>query len=364
MTNREKQILELIKENPTISQNELAERLGIKRSSVAVHIANLIKKGFILGKGYIVKDENYVSIIGGVNVDIQGFSKQRFVLRDSNPGNVKISMGGVGRNIGENLVKIGINTKLISVLGNDIYGRKILEESRQCKLDLTHCLVLNDESTSTYLCILDEKGDMISAIASMDIFDKMSLDFIKSKLPLIRNSSLCIIDTNIPKEIIEYVTTNESNTDFFLDTVSTSKARKVRDIIGKFHTIKPNKIEAEVLCGFKIRSNKDLTKAGQYFLDKGVKRVFISLGKDGVYYNDSKHENKISAPSINVINATGAGDAFMAGLAYCYINGYDIDYTVKFSMGASILALQSERTINPNMSIENILSTMKEAKLC
>ena len=55
MTQRERQILNWIKENPMISQQELADKAGITRSSAAVHISNLMKKGYISGKGYIVR---------------------------------------------------------------------------------------------------------------------------------------------------------------------------------------------------------------------------------------------------------------------------------------------------------------------
>ena len=109
MTNREQEILDLIKKDPMISQNDLANIFGITRSSVAVNITNLIKKGYILGKGYILRKDSYVSIIGGTNIDIQGVPSGDLILRDSNVGEVKISLGGVGRNIGENLVISGQN---------------------------------------------------------------------------------------------------------------------------------------------------------------------------------------------------------------------------------------------------------------
>jgi pseudouridine kinase len=127
MTNREAELLKLIRKNPEISQNELAAILGITRSSVAVHITNLIKKGHILGKGYILKQEDYVCVLGGSNMDIVGFPHKNLVLHDSNPGKVKISLGGVGRNIAENLVHLGVSTKLISAIGDDLYGKKILK---------------------------------------------------------------------------------------------------------------------------------------------------------------------------------------------------------------------------------------------
>lgn len=364
MTNREQEVLELIKKRPTISQKELAATLGITRSSVGVHITNLTKKGYIEGKGYVLKEGDFISIVGGANMDIIGFPRNKLIPKDSNPGEVKLSLGGVGRNIGENLARLGVETKLISVVGEDVYGNKILEEARNIGLDMKESLILKDSSTSTYVAVLDENGDMNVAISYMDIFEKITVDFIKSKKSLIENSKLCIIDTNIPEDVINYLLTQCKGTDFFLDTVSTTKAKKVKDKIGLFHTIKPNKIEAEMLSGISIKGDQDLVKASEYFLNKGVKRVFITLGEDGVFYNDGVHTNHVHNPKIQVVNATGAGDAFVAGLAYSYFNDFDIDQSARFAMTASILALSHEKTINPNMSLENINKKMKEIGLC
>lgn len=364
MTNREQEILELIKKDPMISQKELAYILGITRSSVAVHITNLLKKGYLLGKGYIVKEDSYVSIVGGANVDIQGFPFDKLIPKDSNPGEVKISLGGVGRNIGENLVKLGVSTKLISVVGDDIYGSKILDEAKRIGLNMLDSLILKGEATSTYLSILDESGDMAAAISHMGIYDRMTVDFIKDKRHIIESSRLCIIDTNIPTDVIEYLLTTHKGTDFFLDTVSTTKAKKVKDLIGYFHTIKPNKIEAEMLTGMEIKNDKDLKSASEYFLKKGVKRVFITLSEGGVFYNDGTHMKHIKAPKIRVVNATGAGDAFIAALAYGHFNEMNIEESARLAVTAAILALSHENTINPNMSIENIDLKMKEIGLC
>ncbi len=365
MTKREKEILQLIKEKPMISQKELAAELNITRSSVAVHITNLLKKGCILGKGYIVASEDeYVSIVGGTNIDIQGFPNNKLILHDSNPGKVKMSLGGVGRNVGENLVRLGINTRLISAVGNDIYGNKILDEARDMGLNMEESLIMDGQSTSTYLSILNETGDMEAAIAHMDIFDKITPRFIASKKQVIENSAVCVIDTNIPRDVIEYILTNFKDVDFFLDTVSTTKCQKVKDFIGYFHTIKPNKLEVEILTGIKINKDEDLKKAAEYLLNKGVKNVFITLGEDGIFYDNGSEYGKIKSPKIKVVNATGAGDAFVAALVYSYLKKFSTEYAGRFAIAASILALSHENTINPNMSIENVNNKMKELKLC
>ncbi len=364
MTNREQEVLSLIKKDPMISQNDIANTLRITRSSVAVHITNLIKKGYILGKGYIVSNDSYVTVIGGANMDIQGFPKGNLIFKDSNIGNVKMSLGGVGRNIGENLVKLGVDTRLISIVGDDIYGSKILDEAKLIGLNMQDSLMLKGESTSTYLSILDECGDMAVAISNMDIYNRMTVDFIKDKKHIIENSKLCVIDTNIPSEVIEYIVSSNKNTDFFLDPVSTAKAERVKDLIGYFHTVKSNKIETEVLTGIKINNQDDLKEASEYLHKKGVKRLFISLGAEGVFYSDGINMGQTKAPNVKVINATGAGDAFVAALVYGHLNDFKIHESIKFAITSSIIALSHENTINPNMSIKNIKLKMEEIGLC
>jgi pseudouridine kinase len=364
MTNREEEILDLIRKNPSLSQNELAQLLGITRSSVAVHITNLTKKGLILGKGYILRRDDFACVLGGSNMDIIGYPNGTLILEDSNPGQVQASLGGVGRNIAENLVHLGIPTKLISAVGEDIYGRKILDHAGSIGLDMKHSLVLSNKPTSTYLAILDEDRDMKAAISQMDIYNEITIDFIQSKRQIIEDSKVCVIDTNIPVEAIDYVVSNYKNTEFFLDTVSSAKALKVKEKIGAFHTIKPNRIEAELLSGIQIESREDMLRASDYFLNQGVRQVFITLGERGVFYNDGNKHRLVPSPKVQVINATGAGDAFVAALTFCRMKNYDIEETVHFAMAASILALSHEETINPNISEEKVNQKMKEAGLC
>jgi len=184
----------------------------------------------------------------------------------------------------------------------------------------------------------------------MDIFEELSIDFIRTKRPIIEDAKICVIDTNLPAETIGYVVDNFKKTEFFLDTVSTTKALKIKDKIGAFHTIKPNKIEAELLSGLEIRTEQDLVRVSEYFLNKGVQRVFITLAEAGVFYHDGTEHALIPSPKVDVVNATGAGDAFVSSLVFARINQYGMAETAKFALAASILALRHEETINPSMS--------------
>ena len=363
MTEREKEILHLIRENPMVSQEELAKKLGITRTSVAVHISNIMKKGIILGKGYIINEEPYILVIGGTNVDIQGFSRNKLVAHDSNPGYVGISYGGVGKNITENIARLGINTKFITVFGNDPYGEKIMEHLRKLNIDIRDSLAMEDAETSVYLSILDSNREMNMAISSMEIFKHLDPEFLKTKISKIEHAEIVIVDTNLEPESIEYIINHNKKAKLILDTVSTKKAEKVKDKIGRFDIIKPNKIEAELLSGIKINDNSDLKRAGRYFIENGVEKVFITLGSEGVFYMNAEESGIVKNPEIEPVNVTGGGDAFVAGVAYAEFYGKEIKEAAKFGIGASLIAVMDENTISNNMSIINIERNIKEMKI-
>ncbi|NLZ35279.1 carbohydrate kinase family protein [Clostridium isatidis] len=302
----------------------------------------------------------YILVLGASIVDIIGFSKKPYHGRDSIPGSIKISLGGVCRNIAENLARVNVKTEFISIIGGDSNGKQILENSREIGYSMEHSLILKEECTPTYMAILNEEGEMEAAIVDMESLNKMETSFIASKAAIIENAEYIIVDADNPK-LLEYLLINFSHkTRFILDPVSATKAEKIKHLIKYFHTIKPNRIETEALCGFKIESYKDLKKAADFFLSLGVKNVFISLDSEGIYYKTSTEEGKIGIEAVKVKNVTGAGDAFVAGVGYGYMNNLSIRDTVKHAIAMSIITITNENTINPNMSEEYVKEAIEK----
>ena len=360
MTQRERQILQWIESDPMISQAELAQRLGITRSSVAVHISNLIKKGHIAGKGYVLRTGTYAVVVGGVNMDIGGTSWGPLVSEDSNPGMVTMSLGGVGRNIAHNLCLMGTDVHLLTAYGEDLYGQQIAASCSELGIDISHALRLSDCRTSTYLYINDDRGDMALAVSDMSICDRITPEYLAANLRLLNNAQVVITDTNIPAESLRWLAENVS-VPIFCDPVSTIKAEKVRPVLGKLHTLKPNKIEAELLSGVPIRTDADLEKAARALLDTGLRRVFISLGADGVFAATHSECRRIPNMPVKLVNTTGCGDAFMAALVWAYLEGTDLEGTMKAGLAASSIAIETTQTINPAMCEELL---MERIKLC
>ncbi len=352
MTQREAQILQWIRENPMISQQELADKAGITRSSVAVHISNLMKKGCIAGKGYILRDQPYAVVVGGVNLDIGGTPFAPLVGQDSNPGKVTMSLGGVGRNIAHNMALLGVDVRLLTALGDDMNAQKITTSCIELGIDLAPSLQVPGGATSTYLFLTDEKGDMALAVSDMAIYDHLTPRYLAGKEALLNNARLVVADTNIPAESLRWLAEN-CKAPVFVDPVSTAKAVKVKPVLGRLHTLKPNRIEAQLLSGVAITDDESLAAAADALLETGLHRVFISLGAEGVYAADHLG-GRVKVPCLpaRMVNTTGCGDAFMAALAWGWLEGLGLREAALAGEAASAISMEGKETINPDLSVD------------
>ncbi len=358
MTQRERQILQLIGENPMISQSELALRLGITRSSVAVHISNLIKKGYIAGKGYVLRSDSYAVVVGGMNMDICGCAGAALVPGDSNPGTVRLSPGGVGRNIAHNLSLLGADVRMLTACGDDLYGQRLTVSCAEKGIDMSHVLHLAGERTSTYLYITGADGEMALAVSDMDICEKITPAYLEANLSLLENARVIVCDTNIPAESLEYLT-KTCTAPIFCDPVSMAKAGKLGPILGRLHTLKPNRLEAEHLSGIRIHTKADAERAARALLSTGLQRVVLSLGAEGcVAVTESETVWMDNLPA-EMVNTTGCGDAFMAALVWAHLQGYDLRDTLRAGLAAASIAIESTETISPEMGEELLRQRME-----
>lgn len=307
------------------------------------------------------KDMSEVTIIGGITADIEGHPYERLIYADSNPGTISIAYGGVGRNIAENLGRMNVPVSFFSVAGDDLTGRAAVRELADLGVDVSGVKLLPGENTAMYMSILNMLGDMELALCNMDALERISPRLIDEAAKEAAGSKIVALDTNLTEDTLSYAIEKMGNKPLFLDPVSVAKAERAKDFIGRFHIIKPNRMEAEVLLDMEIRDRDALEEAGRAFIDKGVKRVFITLSAGGVYYTDGVEADLVRplGKLVDTGSATGAGDAFSAAVIYCCIHGYDIGRTVDFSLAAAALAMESKAAVNPGISISKIERKIK-----
>lgn len=293
-----------------------------------------------------------ICLIGGSNIDIQGFSNSKISFNDSNPGKISKGFGGVARNICENLARLDTNPIFITPIGDGIFSNNLLKYMENLNVNMENALIVKNEDLSTYLSILDDENEMVLAISSMEILEKLDLEYIISKKDILLKSDVIVIDTNLREDVIEYILS--LNKKVIVDLVSTKKAIKVNKFLSKIHSLKPNKLEIEKLTGIKISNDYSIKKACKLLIDKGIKNVFLTLGKDGIFYMNEKKYSFIKNPKVDVKDITGAGDAFTSGIAFSILNNFDIDKTAKVSMCMSLINVSNIGTCYNKLSIEKL----------
>ena len=306
------------------------------------------------------KNLPYAVVCGGVNIDIGAHSFAPLRAKDSNPGKVELSLGGVGRNIAHNMRLLGVPTYLLTAVGGDSRASQVEESCKELGIDLSHALRVPDGRTSTYVFVGDSDGDMAIAVSDMEICKKLTPDYFASQLDLLNGAAAVVVDANLPRESIAYLV-EHCAAPLFVDPVSTVKAEKLQGLLSHVHTLKPNLMEMEVLSGMRITNERELDAACGMLLEKGVYQVFVSLGREGLYFRRQGCGalRKKSRP-FPMKNATGAGDATMAGIVYAWVNGLSPGDTLDFALGAGLAAIDSADTINPAMSPALVAKLVKE----
>ena len=274
-----------------------------------------------------------VFVIGGAAVDITGRPDSLCRLRDSNPGTVRVTPGGVGKNIAKRLPAYGVQTELITAIGKGYHGQLIQEDCAAARVSLTYARVL-DEHTGTYLSVLDEDGDMLVGVSDMHIFERLTPDYFAPLLPMLNGADMAVLDGNLTPETLAYLTGNLT-TPIFFDPVSCAKAKRIGDHIGRCYAIKPNRFEAGFLSGRSCDTIRGVYRASDWFIEQGVTRVFISLGPEGVFYADKDDCGVLPSECAAVVDTTGAGDSMCGAIIDGCLRGLTAEQCAKNGNAAS-----------------------------
>ena len=291
----------------------------------------------------------YVTVIGGVNMDISAALTAPFVPADSVPGQVTMGCGGVARNVAHNLRLMGHEVRFVSAFGGETFGEMCWRECEAIGLDLTLSERCEGMRNGLYLCVNDQTGEMISAVADTDIISRITPEFLEARISAINNSAIVVADTNISTEALQYLIDN-CTAPLMVDTVSTAKAPRVIKALQLsekqcLHALKLNLQEAQTVT----RCNSAKEAAG-HLTAMGIRQVYITLGSDGVYCSDgTRHEHYSAIPS-RVINTTGAGDAFIAGVAHAQMCQTPFPECAQTGLKAAHAALLSLQTVNPEIN--------------
>ena len=290
-----------------------------------------------------------ITVIGAANVDITASPLGRYVPCDSNPSRVEIGFGGVGRNIAHNLCLMGEQVRLFTVFGDDSIALTLRDDCRRVGMTIDPILEVAGARSNYFICVNDHNGEMQAGAADMELMMHLSPEMVETYISSINASEAVVADCNPSENVLQYLM-KQCSVPLYVDATSAAKAMKIKTLFSINRSapliVKVNKAEAVAISGIK----GDVEAMARWFVMQGVSRIYITMGSRGVYCSDGTQSVALPSQAVTVVNATGAGDAFMAGVVHAELKGATMPDACALGIKAAALALESPAAVNPAIS--------------
>ena len=346
MDSKKEQLLALLRADPFISQQALAEKLALSRSAIAGHIAALTREGRVLGRAYVLPQRAALVCIGGANIDRKLRLLGALQMGTSNPAAGPLETpGGVARNVAENLARLGLPTQLICAVGDDASGRDLLAQAAEVGLSTQGCWVAAGETTGSYTAVLDDRGAMLMALAAMPLTDQLTPELLRKSTAQRLQAALIVLDLNLPVASVALLLREAQNSSAPVVAVAVSEPKMNRlpqDLRG---------LQCLILNRGELQALGDPSPAALH--QRGVLQVIVTDGARGVVCSQAGSPAQHLTPpdATAVIDVTGAGDAFAAGVcAGLWQQPQDLLRAARLGLRLAALTLQTEATVHPDIS--------------
>lgn len=281
----------------------------------------------------------------------------------SNPVKSSRTVGGVSRNIAENLGRLGEQVTLLSVRGDDTEWLEIASASSQF-MDVTSVAQIEGASTGSYTAVLDKNGDLAIALADMDIFEEITPQLLEANQALLKTAKCIVADLNCPKESIEYLCTfvGQHEIPLIIIPVSSPKMDRLPHSLEAVSWLIVNKDETETFLNLTIENHHDWENAVQQWLLLGAQNVIVTNGPKGVMAGsqDAEIQHFEAIYTQNVVDVTGAGDSFCSGVIYAWLQQQELKEIIKSGLVNSHKTILSQYTVRRELSQQQFKLDMEE----
>jgi pseudouridine kinase len=299
----------------------------------------------------------HLLVIGAASIDTKGRAEKWIQTGTSTPGAIRVSVGGVGRNIAENLARLGESVVLLSAVGDDGSGRRILQQAVECGISVEHILVDADHRTAAYLAVMDETGDMVMSIDDMAISRELITPaYLDRRRALFRDAKMVVLDANLSPEALETIfrLARRYGRPVCADPTTATLAPRLCPYLSQLTMVTPNAAEAMALCGVEVVDRESALVAAQKLVGMGVQIAIVTLGGTGLVYATSDESGHVPALEVEIVELTGAGDALTAAVVFGLLNDFPVDEAMRLGTSAAALTVHSRQTVCSELSLERL----------
>jgi len=304
-----------------------------------------------------------VACIGAVHIDAKARLLGETHPGTSNPARVVRTAGGVAGNVARNLGRLGVPVSLYSMIGNDAEGRSLLGELHAAGVDTSGVLRSSGPPTAVYLAILDREGRLIVAAAGMEVYEGLDAAWADRVGGVLRRFDAWVVDANLPGPTIARLLGYAGEALVVADPVSVPKARRLEPILHRLDVVFPDRGEAVMLSGLPSGSEPSVAAVAAAIRRRGVRTVVVSLGSKGAYLEDAAGGRQVPPPpSRAVVDATGAGDAQIAGYVYGLSRPAGGPHPLEWGMAAAGLTVETIDSVRVDLTPALLRRRLEESR--
>ena len=298
---------------------------------------------------------SYISVFGIFVADISFVGKRIPTVGESMIGSkYNISPGGKGCNQATAIAKLGGKVSFISKIGKDTYGDMAIKILSENKIEISAVDIDPKSQTGVAGIMLDETTGknainvIVGAPATLTIKD------LEKHFNIINKSEIFLTQLETPVGVtLECLKKAKENN--VLTILNPAPAAKIDNQFFKYvDYFTPNETEAEFYTDIKILNIEDAKKAAKSLIQKGLKKIIITLGEKGLFYTDGKEEIFIEATKVKAIDTIGAGDAFNGGFAYALLQKKPIKDALIFANKVAGLSTTKQGAGNAMPTLDEV----------
>ena len=299
--------------------------------------------------------EPFVLVIGAMAVDAKGQPTHSLVPGISVPGTIRLSVGGVARNIAENLARLSVRTILLSAIGDDPIGRVLLDATTRSGVDAERVVVSAAHRSGTYIAVLERNGLPDHAIDDMSVLETLTPALIYRHRRLFRDAAMIVLDANLPPKAMAsaFNLALKYGRRVCVNPTSVSLAPRLCPYLSSIHLLVLNLQEARVLTNTQDEG-MDIQRIAMRLVNMGVEIAIITLAEKGLTYATSDESGRVPALQRDIIDLAGAGDALAAAVIFGLLNDFPISEAVRLGISAAALTIQCPETVCPDLSLDRL----------
>lgn len=261
-----------------------------------------------------------IVVIGSTFVDIKGYPQGQYIPDGRNAGSIEQVHGGVARNVVENIANIELRPSFVSLVDDNGAGLDVINKLNRHKVDTKYVKQTKD-GMGVWLAIFDQTGDLAGSISKRPNLQPIYDILLEHGDEIISNADSVALELDLEKDVVKEVfrLASKYNKQVFAVISNMSIALERRDFFQKLDCFVCNQQEAGMLFVKDMENlspEEVLEQLPRLSRSAGIAKMIVTMGAKGaVYYSEEGEAGVCPANKVNVIDTTGAGDAFFSGIA-------------------------------------------------